>query len=111
MKGSAVFRAAIRRLENAIIEQLKEFGFSTQDLAQVIAHQANARILAQLSRRLGLPKQALYTVIERYGNTSSASLPIALDVAVRENRLNRGDVVLLGAFGGGLTWATGLMRW
>jgi 3-oxoacyl-[acyl-carrier-protein] synthase-3 len=111
MKGSAVFRAAIRRLGNAIIEQLKEFGFSTQDLAQVIAHQANARILAQLSRRLGLPKQALYTVIERYGNTSSASLPIALDVAVRENRLNRGDVVLLGAFGGGLTWATGLMRW
>ena len=111
MRGSAVFRAAIRHLEQAMLELLKEFGLSTVDVSRVIAHQANARILEQLRRRLGLPREVLYSVIERYGNTSSASLPIALDCAVREQRIAAGDVVVLAAFGGGLTWATGLVRW
>ena len=111
MRGSAVFRAAIRHLEQAMLELLKEFGLSTVDVSRVIAHQANARILEQLRRRLGLPREVLYSVIERYGNTSSASLPIALDCAVREQRIATGDVVVLAAFGGGLTWATGLVRW
>ncbi|ULA61300.1 MAG: 3-oxoacyl-[acyl-carrier-protein] synthase 3 [Nitrospira sp.] len=111
MRGSAVFRTAIRHLEQAILELLKEFGLSTIDVSRVIAHQANARILEQLRRRLGLPREVVYSVIERYGNTSSASLPIALDCAVREQRLAAGDVVVLAAFGGGLTWATGLVRW
>ena len=111
MRGSAVFRTAIRHLEQAILELLKEFGLSTIDVRRVIAHQANARILEQLRRRLGLPREVVYSVIERYGNTSSASLPIALDCAVREQRLAAGDVVVLAAFGGGLTWATGLVRW
>lgn len=111
MRGSAVFRAAVRHLEQAIIELLKEFGLSPVDVSRVIAHQANARILEQLRRRLGLTREAVYSVIERYGNTSSASLPIALDCAVREQRIAAGDVVVLAAFGGGLTWATGLMRW
>lgn len=111
MRGSAVFRAAIRHLEQAMLELLKEFGLSTVDVRRVIAHQANARILEQLRRRLGLPREVLYSVIERYGNTSSASLPIALDCAVREQRIAAGDVVVLAAFGGGLTWATGLVRW
>lgn len=111
MKGSAVFRAAVRRLEQAVIELLKEFGLTVGDVTRVITHQANARILEQLRRRLGLSQEAVYSVIERYGNTSSASLPIALDDAVRSQRLAAGDLVLLGAFGGGLTWATGLVRW
>ncbi|MCC6965868.1 MAG: ketoacyl-ACP synthase III [Nitrospira sp.] len=111
MRGSAVFRTAIRHLEQAIVDLLKEFGLSSGDVNRVIAHQANARILEQLRRRLGLPREVIYSVIERYGNTSSASLPIALDCAVREQRLAAGDVVVLAAFGGGLTWATGLVRW
>jgi len=111
MRGSAVFRAAVRHLEQAIADLLKEFGLSAADITRMIAHQANARILEQLRRRLGLPREAVYSVIERYGNTSSASLPIALDHAVRDHRLAAGDLVLLGAFGGGLTWATALVRW
>ena len=111
MRGSAVFRSAVRRLEQAFSSLLKEFGLTVGDVAHVIAHQANARILEQLRRRLGLPHEALYSVIERYGNTSSASLPIALDHAVREHRFAPGDLLVLGAFGGGLTYATGLVRW
>lgn len=111
MRGSAVFRAAVRHLEQAIGDLLKEFGLSAADITRMIAHQANARILEQLRRRLGLPREVVYSVIERYGNTSSASLPIALDQAVRDHRLAAGDLVLLGAFGGGLTWATALVRW
>lgn len=111
MQGRAVFRSAVRRLEQAVIDLLKEFGLAVGDVSRVIAHQANARILEQLRRRLGLPQEAIYSVIEHYGNTSSASLPIALDQAVRTGRLAAGDLVLLGAFGGGLTWATGAVRW
>ena len=111
MHGSAVFRSAVRRLEQSITDLLKEFGLAAGDLARVIVHQANARILEQLRRRLGLSPEVLYSVIEQYGNTSSASLPIALDQAVRTQRVATGDLVLLGAFGGGLTWATGLVRW
>ncbi|MCE7966430.1 beta-ketoacyl-ACP synthase III [Nitrospirales bacterium NOB] len=111
MKGSAVFRSAVRRLTHAITELLKEFGLTVADLKLVVAHQANARILEHLQRRLALSASAVHSVIDRYGNTSSASLPIALDDAVRAGRLGAGDVLLMGAFGGGLTWATGVVRW
>ncbi len=111
MRGSAVFRAAVRHLERAVVELFTEFGLTARDVNRVIAHQANARILEQLRRRLGFSQDAMYSVIEQVGNTSSASLPIALDQAVRMQRVAAGDLVLLGAFGGGLTWATGLVRW
>lgn len=111
MRGSAVFRAAVRHLERAVVDLLKEFGLTAGALNRVIAHQANARILEQLRRRLGLSQDVMYSVIDQYGNTSSASLPIALDRAVRTQQVAAGDLVLLGAFGGGLTWATGLVRW
>lgn len=111
MRGSAVFRAAVRQLERAVVELFKEFDLTARDVNRVIAHQANARILEQLRRRLGLSQDVMYSVIEQYGNTSSASLPIALDQAVRTQQVAAGDLVLFGAFGGGLTWATGLVRW
>ena len=111
LRGGAVFRTAVRRLEQAVTQLLKEFGLTVGEVAHVIAHQANARILEQLQRRLGLPHEVLYSVIERYGNTSSASLPMALDHAVRAQRVVPGDLLVLGAFGGGLTYATGLVRW
>lgn len=111
MRGSSLFRVAIRRVEKAVHDILKEFGLRADDLTQVVLHQANGRILAQIADRLGVERSKVASVIERYGNTSSASLPIALDATVRTGHISPGDLVLLGSFGGGLTWATSLVRW
>lgn len=111
MQGASLFRIAVRRVEQAVQDILKEFGIRIEEVGQVVLHQANGRILSQVAGRLGVPPERLTSVIERYGNTSSASLPIALDAAVRGGKIAAGDLVLLGSFGGGLTWATGLMRW
>ena len=111
MQGASLYRAAIRRIEQAVQDILKEFGVDLREVKQVVLHQANGRILAQIADRLAIPQDRLSSVIERYGNTSSASLPIALDAAVRGGAIAPGDLVLLGSFGGGLTWATGLVRW
>ena len=111
MKGTSLFRIAVRRIEQAMLEILKEFGFCPGDLKQVVLHQANGRILSHVADCLGMDQDRLASVIERYGNTSSASLPIALDDVVRGVNSSPGDLVLLGSFGGGLTWATGLLRW
>lgn len=111
MKGASLFRVAIRRIEQAVQDILKEFGVRLDDIKQVVLHQANGRILSQVADRLGVPQDRLASVIDRYGNTSSASLPIALDAAVHDGKITPGDLVLLGSFGGGLTWATGLVRW
>lgn len=111
MHGASLFRIAVRRIEQAMLEILKEFSLCPGDLKQVVLHQANGRILSHLTNRLRIDQGRLASVIERYGNTSSASLPIALDDAVRSGNISTGDLVLLGSFGGGLTWATGLVRW
>jgi 3-oxoacyl-[acyl-carrier-protein] synthase-3 len=111
MQGAPLFRVAVRRLAEAVRDLLKEFGVRIEDVRQAIFHQANRRLLDALAERLQLPEDKVWTVIEQCGNTSSASLPIALDHAVRAGRIGRGDVVLLGAFGGGLTWGAGLLRW
>ena len=111
MHGASLFRLAVKRLDQAIREIVKEFGVDVPDLAQLVLHQANGRILEQLTKRLGVSPERVCSVIGRYGNTSSASLPIALDHAVRLGRVLPQDTVLLGSFGGGVTWATGLVRW
>jgi 3-oxoacyl-[acyl-carrier-protein] synthase-3 len=111
MNGAALFRVAIRHVEQAVQDILKEFGVRLDEVKQVVLHQANGRILAQVADRLGIPHDRLLSVIEQYGNTSSASLPIALDAAARQEKMAPGDLVLLGSFGGGLTWAAGLVRW
>ncbi|MDH4236423.1 MAG: ketoacyl-ACP synthase III [Nitrospira sp.] len=111
MQGAPLYRSAIRRIEQAVQDIVKEFGVDLREVKQVVLHQANGRILAQIADRLAIPQSRLSSVIERYGNTSSASLPIALDAAVRGGAIVSGDLVLLGTFGGGLTWATSLVRW
>lgn len=111
MQGAPLFRLAVKRLEHVIREILKEFGVELQDVAQVVLHQANGRILDQLTKRLGISPERVCSVISRYGNTSSASLPIALDHAVRSGKILPHDIVVLGSFGGGVTWAAGLVRW
>jgi 3-oxoacyl-[acyl-carrier-protein] synthase-3 len=111
MQGALLFRLAVKRLDHVIRETLKEFGVELQDVAQVVLHQANGRILDHLTKRLGIPPERVCSVIGRYGNTSSASLPIALDHAVRSGNIHPHDIVLMGSFGGGVTWAAGLVRW
>jgi 3-oxoacyl-[acyl-carrier-protein] synthase-3 len=111
MQGASLFRLAVKRLEQAIREILKEFGVEVRDVAQFVVHQANGRILAQLATRLAISSECICSVIERYGNTSSASLPIALDHAVRAGRIRPHDLTVLGSFGGGVTWASALIRW
>jgi 3-oxoacyl-[acyl-carrier-protein] synthase-3 len=111
LQGVPLFRVAVRRLAEVVRDTLKEFGVGVQDLGRVVFHQANGRLLAAVLERLALPPDKMYSVLERFGNTSSASLPIALDCAVREGKIVPGDLVLLGTFGGGLTWGTALVRW
>lgn len=111
IQGVPLFRVAVKRLAEAVTETLKEFGVGVSDIGRVVFHQANGRLLSAVLERLKMPPDKMYSVLERFGNTSSASLPIALDYAVREGRVAPGELVLLGTFGGGLTWATALVRW
>ena len=111
MHGAPLFRLAVRRLEQAIRDLLKEFGVEVRDVAQFVVHQANGRILSQLATRLPVQPDRISSVIERFGNTSSASLPIALDHAVRAGNVRPHDLMVLASFGGGLTWGSGLIRW
>jgi 3-oxoacyl-[acyl-carrier-protein] synthase III len=111
MQGGPLFRVAIKRLSTAVTGLLKDHGFTVDDVSLTLFHQANGRMLAALGHRLGISAERMYSIIETFGNTSSASLPLALDHAARRGHLKSGDLVLLGTFGGGLTWATGLVRW
>lgn len=111
LKGGPLFRLAVRRLAGAVQDLMKEHGVGPRELGRVVFHQANGRLLEAIRQRLGIPPDKLWSVIERYGNASSASLPIALDHAVRAKAVASGDLLLLGTFGGGLTWATALVRW
>lgn len=111
MNGPAVYRKAVTTLVRNVRALLLETGLSAQSVTHALFHQANRRLLDQVACRLGLtPDQCISTIAET-GNTSSASLPIALDYAARQGRLHEGDLLLLAAFGGGLTWGTALLRW
>src|SRR5574337_11557 len=109
--GNEVFKMAVRSMEEAAIAALKANGVEVSDIDLFISHQANARIIYAVAERLGLPRERIFTNIDRYGNTSAASIPLAMDEAVRGGRLKRGDLLLLTAFGGGITWGSALIRW
>lgn len=111
MKGNETFKVAVRTLEKIVLDTLKANGIKPSDLSLLIPHQANMRIIQAIARRLRLPPEKVVVNIDRYGNTSSASVPIALDEAVRSGRIRNGDYILLEAFGSGLTWASALVRW
>lgn len=111
MKGNETFKAAVRTLEKLALNTLKANNIKPSQLAMLIPHQANLRIIEAMAKRLGLPMSKVVVNLDRYGNTSSASIPIALDEAVREGRVRSGDYVLFEAFGSGLTWASALVRW
>ncbi len=111
MKGPNLFRVAVRRLETAVTEGLKEHGLTVRDVDLFVFHQANGRLLDNVLERLGIPPDRTFSVIERYGNTSSSALPLTLDAAVRAGKVQPGDLVCLATIGGGLTWGTALIRW
>lgn len=111
IQGATLYRIAVRRLQQAVVDHLAEEKWQVAELDQVIFHQANGRMIAQLCRRLGIAPERCVTMIEQVGNTSSASIAMALDYANRTQRLLKGNRILLGTFGGGLTWGTALIRW
>ena len=111
MKGNETFKVAVRTLEEIARETLAANQLTVEDLDLYVPHQANVRILKGVMERLGLPLEKVMLNLERYGNTSAASIPIALDEAVRAGRVQDGSLVMLGAFGAGLTWASALIRW
>lgn len=111
MKGHETFREAVSRICESTLEVLARADLDPQDVDLFVYHQANARILDAVGERLGLPSRSVVDCIDRFGNTSSATIPIALADAEDRGLLRRGDTVLLGAFGAGLTWGAGLLRW
>jgi len=111
MKGNETFKVAVKTLEESAHEALKANGMTVADLDVYVPHQANARILKAVASRLELPMEKVVMNLDRYGNTSAASIPIALDEAVRSGRIKQGHLVMMTAFGSGLTWATSLVRW
>jgi 3-oxoacyl-[acyl-carrier-protein] synthase-3 len=111
MQGNEVFKVAVRTLHEMAERVLREAGCSGQDLNLFIPHQANRRIIDAVAKRLQVPEDKVYVNVDRFGNTSAASIPIALDEVVRAGRVRPGDLVLLDAFGGGVTYGAVLLRW
>jgi len=110
MMGGETFKVAVRSMTEVCKQVLEESGFSASDVSWLVPHQANDRIITAVGERLGMPPERCVVNIERYGNTSAASIPIALDEAVRDGRVKKGDLVLFTAFGAGLTWGAALVR-
>ncbi len=111
MAGNKVFPYAVRNMLEAATKALESAGISKEQLNLLIPHQANIRIIEAIAERLGAGNEKIYINIQKYGNTSAASIPIALDEAVRNGRIKKGDLIMLVAFGAGFTWGAVLIRW
>jgi 3-oxoacyl-[acyl-carrier-protein] synthase-3 len=111
MKGKEVFRHAVTNLASVMTETLDAAGLDAADVAWVVPHQANLRILEATAKKLGLPISRVIVTVDAHANTSAASVPLALDTAVRDGRIQPGDLLLLEAMGGGFTWGAAAVRW
>ena len=111
MKGREVFRHAVVNLADVLREVLSAAGLKSEDVDWVVPHQANARILDATAKKLGLPNEKVVVTVDRHANTSAASVPLALDTAVKDGRIKRGDIVVLEAMGGGFTWGAAVLRY
>jgi 3-oxoacyl-[acyl-carrier-protein] synthase-3 len=111
MNGREVYKHAVRNMSAAARAALDANGLGPSDVSWVVAHQANLRILEGVAERVGIPMSRFFTNVERYGNTSSASVPTALDEALEQGKLHEGDLLLFTALGGGLAWASAAVRW
>ena len=111
MAGREVFKHAVRQMAEAADQALTRAGITADDVALLIPHQANNRIIEATARYANIPMERVYVNVERYGNMSSATVPIALDEALEQGRIKPGDNVLMVAFGAGFTWASAVLRW
>lgn len=111
MKGPELFRLAVKSMEEVSRDVARQAGIGLGELDLIVPHQANLRIINAVAERLGLAAEKVFTNIERYGNTSAASVPIALDEALEQDRIHANDLIMLSACGGGLTWGSNLLRW
>jgi 3-oxoacyl-[acyl-carrier-protein] synthase-3 len=111
MEGNSVFKVAVNTLDAIVDETLEANGLQKSDIDWLVPHQANIRILQSTARKLGMSMDRVVVTVDRHGNTSAASIPLALDAAVRDGRIKHGETVLMEAFGGGFTWGSVLMRY
>ncbi|MGH9007335.1 MAG: beta-ketoacyl-ACP synthase III [Acidimicrobiales bacterium] len=111
MDGREIFRKAVRVVVESAERALADAGVGVDEIAMLVPHQANLRIIKAACQRIGIPEERTAVVIDRYGNTSSASIPLALDHVVQAGRVGDGDLLLLSGFGGGMTWASAVLRW
>ncbi len=110
MKGNDVFKVAVKSMESATINAIKEAGLEPEDIDLFVPHQANQRILEAVRKRLNFPEEKVFVNLDKYGNTSGASVPLALDEAIRQGRVKEGNLVLFAAFGAGFTWGASVVR-
>jgi 3-oxoacyl-[acyl-carrier-protein] synthase-3 len=111
MQGKETFKVAVKSLADVAVEALEANGISREEVDHLVSHQANSRIIDAVVDRVGLSKEKVHMNLDRYGNTSAASIPITLDEGVRSGRVKEGDLILMTAFGAGLTWGSALARW
>jgi 3-oxoacyl-[acyl-carrier-protein] synthase-3 len=111
MSGNATFKVAVKRMSEVTKEALEFNGFTVNDVDLIVPHQANQRIISAVTERLGIPMDKVFMNIEKYGNTSAASIPIGLDEASQCGKIRPGDLILLMVVGAGLTWGAALIRW
>ena len=111
MEGNSVFKHAVRAMGDVAVKALKDAGLSVEQVKLIIPHQANLRIMEAVRSRIGYPREQQFEVVEKYGNMSAATIPICLDEARRQGRIQDGDTILMTAFGTGFTWAASVWRW
>lgn len=111
MKGNETFKVAVKLMVDSVLKTIEKVGLSVSDIDMLVPHQANYRIIMAVAEKLGFAEDKIALNLQRYGNTSAASIPIALDEAWRERRIKKGDKVILCGFGGGLTWGASLINW
>ncbi|MFT6332282.1 MAG: 3-oxoacyl-[acyl-carrier-protein] synthase-3 [Lentimonas sp.] len=111
MQGKEVFKHAVEKMSGSVISTLEKAGLKVDDIDLLIPHQANSRILNSVAKKLNLPAEKVIMTVANHANTSAASIPLALDFALKNNRIKKGDIVVLEALGGGLTWGSSVIRW
>ncbi len=111
MEGNAVFKMAVNTLDQIVDETLLANGMQKSDIDWLVPHQANIRIITATAKKLDMSMEKVIVTVDKHGNTSAASIPLALDVAVRDGRIKRGDIILMEAFGGGFTWGSALIKY
>jgi 3-oxoacyl-[acyl-carrier-protein] synthase-3 len=111
MEGNGVFKVAVNTLDAIVDETLEANGMQKSDIDWLVPHQANIRILQATAKKLDMSMDNVVVTVDKHGNTSAASIPLALDTAVRDGRIKRGEIILMEAFGGGFTWGSALIKY